>query len=79
MYHSNGDIEYYSITEGGINKTIMFDKTAEGKLFPKCITYKDVEKDVKIKIELLDNDGKSIVFEQFFDTSGNLVKTVPEV
>ena len=78
MYHSNGDINYYSVTENGINKSIMFDKTADGKLFPKYITYKDVEKDVKIKTELLDDNGKNIVYEQFFDESGNLVKTLPE-
>ena len=78
MYHSTGEINYHSITEGNIRKVIIYTKTDDGKLTPNYVFYKNAQKDTTIKEEIYENNGKNLTFERFFDESGNVIKTIPE-
>ena len=78
MYHSTGEINFHSITEGNIRKVINYTKTDDGKLTPNYVFYKNAQKDITIKEEIYENNGKNLTFERFYDESGNVIKTIPE-
>ena len=76
VYDSNFNLNYHSVTDGNIQKTITYIQNSENKIIPNYVIYKNIEKNIKIKAESFDETGKNIQLETYYDEAGNLAKRV---